>query len=95
VIPLVYFSFIGIRTDNRVENLEWNTYSENIKHSFHVLNRYSDISGLDSSKVVIDIMTGVFYNSAKELADIYGINHNSLVCKLGGRSRNNTNFRYV
>lgn len=29
----------GIRDDNRIENLEWCSWSENIRHSFEVLNR--------------------------------------------------------
>lgn len=48
-----------------------------------------------SAKVVLDIQNGVFYNSAKEVSKLYGINHNTLICKLTGKNKNNTNFIYA
>ena len=46
------------------------------------------------AKIVIDIESGVFYESASELAYIWNINKYTLRSKLNGSLRNNTNFKY-
>lgn len=48
-----------------------------------------------SARIVLDINTGVFYNSVKEVSNLYGIKENTLVCRLIGKVTNNTSFRYV
>lgn len=46
-------------------------------------------------KIVLDIETGVFYSSLKEVSILYNIRYGNLVKKLCGQNKNNTNFRYV
>lgn len=57
----------GIKSDNRVENLEWCTYKENAIHAF--------MSGLHNST---DLVDSPFYNPQKTCIQKYDINGNLL-----------------
>jgi hypothetical protein len=59
----------GIRYDNRVCNLEWNTRSENIKHSFDCLDRKAvRAENHNRSKIVLDLRTGIYYPCVSDAA---------------------------
>ena len=90
----------GIKTDNRIENLEWNTSSENRQHAFDTgLKKYTErqrrINSELMSKPVLDTQTGIFYNSAKEASRLLGINKNTLYGYLLGHNPNKTSLIYA
>ena len=94
----------GIKSDNRVENLEWCTYSENNKHAFRTgLKWHSELQRSRVSKnaekycckIVLDTATGIFYNSVVEASKYYNINISSIYSILNGRQKNKTTLIYA
>lgn len=68
----------GVKTDNRIENLEWVDNSENQIHKYHVLK--SNKQG----KKVLRIEDGKIFNSAMEAAKYMRLSKNAISnCCLG------------
>jgi hypothetical protein len=48
----------------------------------------------NNTKKVIDIVTGVIYDTVNEAANMVGIKRTTLIAKLTGQNKNNTNLKY-
>ncbi len=78
------------KLNNDVSNLEWCNNSENQLHAY----KY----GLNVSvhkKVVLDIETGVFYDSATELANLLSMNKVTLIGRLNGTRHKINRYKYA
>jgi len=93
----------GIKTDNRVENLEWCTQFENMQHAWdNGLRRPSKkqseaarLTGLSHSKIVIDTYTGIYFDSAKQAAKAMNIKLGTIHGWLNGTYPNKSNLKYA
>lgn len=80
----------GVKHDNRLNNLEWVTQSENAKHSF--ANGLQKVT--KPCKQVIDVSSLIIYESVTDAAKHNNICRSYLSNMLVGRVNNKTTLRY-
>ena len=84
----------GVKTDNRVENLEWCTSSENLKHAYRTGLKTQDRSKNPHARKVINRNTGDLYGCIDDARILTKYTYNYFYSMLRGKFKNNTEFEF-
>lgn len=80
------------KQNNYYKNLEWVTSSENsIKYIQNLIKQNKSLNHHKSS-IVLNLETGIYYESVREASICTGINYQTFLDQLNGRNKNKTNF---
>lgn len=78
----------GVRTNNKIENLEWCTHSYNMKHKF-IIGNDSNAGGKNAmAKKVIFNETNKIFDCVNEAANHAGIDRKTLRLTMNGKNKN-------